>query len=103
MGQSYGMPFGFLRGMLGALCILFAYPWGRSWVRLSRKQERRSRLIAWSLRTIVTAVAVLFRIGFDALSIVVLTLAILSFAAGVYFEWRPKHHEELDKVMFPRQ
>ena len=30
-------------------------------------------------------------------------LAILFFAAGAYYEWRPKHEDELEKVMFPRE
>ena len=97
------MPLGFLRGMLGVLCIAFAQFLGRSYIRLHRGRERKSRTIAWALRTIVTGVAVVWRASFDAVTIVVVVGAILSFAAGAYFEWRPKHQEELDKIMFPQE
>jgi hypothetical protein len=103
IGHIDGMPFGFLRGMLGILCIAFAQFFGRSYIRLNRGRERKSRTIAWALRTIVTGLAVVWRAGFDAVTIVFVSAAVLSFAAGAYFEWRPKHHEELDKVMFPRE
>jgi len=95
------MPFGFLRGFLGVLCVFFAHYFGRSTLRLYQRRERRSRTIAWALRTIVTGLAVAWRLGFDAIAGAVFALSILSFAAGLYFEWRPKHHEELDKIMFP--
>jgi hypothetical protein len=95
------MPFGVLRGFLGVLCIFFAHYFGRSSLRLYQGRERRSRFITWALRTIVTGLAVEWRFGFDAITISVATLSILSFAAGLYLEWRPKRHEELDKVMFP--
>jgi len=97
------MPLGFLRGMLGVLCLAFAQFFGRSYIRLHRGRERKSRTIAWALRTIVTGVAVVWRASFDAVTIVVVVGAILSFAAGAYFEWRPKHQEELDKIMFPQE
>ena len=97
------MPLGFLRSMLGVLCVAFAAFFGRSYVRLRRGPERTSRTIAWALRTTVTGLAVAWSAGFDAVTIAVVSGAILSFAAGAYFEWRPKHHEELDKVMFPRE
>lgn len=95
------MPFGVLRGFLGALCIFFAHYFGRSGLRLYQGRERRSWTIAWALRTIVTGLAAVWRFGFDAITISVAALSILSFATGVYLEWRPKHREELDKIMFP--
>jgi hypothetical protein len=97
------MPLGFLRGMLGVLCIAFAQFFGRSYIRLHRGRERKSRTIAWALRTMVTGLAVVWRASFDAVSIVVVGGAVLSFAAGAYFESRPKHQDDLGKVMFPRE
>ena len=103
MRHIYGMPLGFLRGLLGAFCILFAYSLGRSSIRMVEGRERRSKLLAWTLRTLVTGAAVAFRAGFDTITLVVFALAIASYAGGAYLEWRPKPHEELDKLMFPRE
>jgi hypothetical protein len=97
------MPLGFLRGMLGVLCVAFAQFYGRSFIRLRQGRERKSRTIAWALRTIVTGSAVVWRAGFDAVTIVVVSGAVLSFAAGAYFELRPKRQDDLGKVMFPRE
>jgi hypothetical protein len=97
------MSLGFLRGMLGVFCIAFASFFGRSFIRLRQDRERKSRTIAWALRTVVTGLAVVWRAGFDALTIAVVTGAVFFFAAGGYFEWRPKRHDELDRVMFPRE
>lgn len=88
--------------MIGALCIAFAPAFGRSVILVRKGKERQSRTIAWALRVIVTGAAVAFRVGFDLVTIIVFTLAILAFAAGAYYEWRPRRDEELDKIMFPR-
>ena len=97
------MTFGVIRWILGAFCILFAPALGRSVVRFRQGRERQARLFAWSLRVILTGAAVSFRGGFDRTSIIVYSLAILLFAAGVILESRPKHDDELEKVMFPRE
>jgi hypothetical protein len=90
-----------LRGILGALCVLFAAFLGRSVIRRQEGIERPAILIGWALRVIITGAAVFFRAGFDRISIPTLGLAVLSFLAGAYIESRPKQHEELEKVMFP--
>ncbi|HVP46879.1 MAG TPA: hypothetical protein VMT32_09855 [Bryobacteraceae bacterium] len=99
--HSDGMPVVILRVMMGAFCVLFAYAFGKSAIRFRRGRERRSRTIAWALRTIVTGLAAAWRAGFDLVTLAVVTLAALSFAGGAYVEWRPKHEEELDRIIFP--
>lgn len=96
------MSFALIRWILGVFCIFFAPAFGRSVIRFLQGRERQSRLIAWALRTIVTGAAVSFRGGFDRTTIVVYSLAILCFGAGAWYEWRPRHEDELEKVMFPR-
>jgi hypothetical protein len=101
--QSDGMPIDVLRMMMGVFCVLFSYPLGKSAIRLHRGQERRSRTLAWVLRTVLTGVAASWRAGFDEITVGAFALALLSFAGGAYLEWRPKPQEELDKVMFPHE
>jgi hypothetical protein len=95
------MSFEVIRWILGAFCILFAPAFGRSAVRFQQGREKLPKLIAWALRTLVTGAVVAFRGGFDRTTIIVYSLAILLFAAGAYYEWRPKHEDELEKIMFP--
>jgi hypothetical protein len=87
--------------MMGVFCALFSYSLGKSAIRLSRGRERRSRTVAWTLRTVVTGTAASWRAGFYAITIGAFAVALLCFAGGAYLESRPKHQEELDKVIFP--
>lgn len=89
--------------MMGMFCVLFSYSLGKSAIRLHRGQERRSSTLAWALRTVLTGVAAFWRAGFDEITVGAFALALLSFAGGAYLEWRPKHQEELDKVIFPHE
>lgn len=98
-----GMPFGILRVMMGAFCVLFAYSFGKSVIRIRRGRKRRSRATVWALRTIVTGLAAAWRSGIDLITLGVLALAVLSFAGGAYAEWRPRHQEELDRIIFPNE
>ena len=52
---------------------------------------------------IVTGAAAAWRAGFDIITIAACALAALSFAGGAYLEWRPKHEEELDRIIFPHE
>jgi hypothetical protein len=99
--QSYGMPIGVLRVLMGVFCVLFSYSLGKSAIRLRRGRERRSRTVAWALRTLVTGTAASWRAGFDEITVGAFAVAILSFAGGAYLEGRPRRRDELDKVMFP--
>ena len=85
------------------LFVAFAYLFGRSLIRLSQGRDRKSRTIAAALRAIAAGLAVAWRVGFDALTITVTILAILSFAVGMFVARRPERPEELEKVMFPRE
>lgn len=89
--------------MMGVFCVLFSYALGKSAIRLHRGRERRSRTLVWALRTVLTGVAASWRAGFDEITIAAFTIALLSFAGGAYLEWRPRHQEELDRVMFPHE
>jgi len=97
------MPIGVLRLMMGVFCVLFSFSLGKSAIRLHRGQERRSRTLAWTLRTVLTGVAASWRAGFDEITAGAFALALLSLAGGAYIEWRPRHREELDKVIFPHE
>ena len=101
--QSDGMPIGVLRLMMGVFCVLFSFLLGKSAIRLHRGQERRSRTLAWTLRTVLTGVAASWRAGFDEITVGAFALALLSLAGGAYLEWRPRHREELDKIIFPHE
>jgi hypothetical protein len=89
--------------MMGVFCVLFSYSLGKSAIRLHRGRERRSRTLAWALRTAVTGAAASWRAGFDEITVGALAVALLSLAGGAYLEWRPRHQDELDKVMFPHE
>ncbi len=91
-----------LRGILGILCVLFAYALGKAIERRRRGRVRDSVLIAWGLRTFVTGFGVFWRIGFDALSIAVLVLAVLSGALGFWNEWKPKRQQGQPDSIFPK-
>lgn len=90
-----------LRVIVGVFCVAFAHFFGRSVIRLQRGRERQSRTIAWGLRTIITGAAASWRSWFDLTTVVIWGLAVAALAAGVYDEWRPKHEEDLERIMFP--
>jgi hypothetical protein len=41
-------------------------------------------------------------VGLDGISLGMIVLSLISCAGGIYLEFRPRHHEELEKVIFPR-
>lgn len=104
MRHIEGMPISlhFLRGVLGALSVLFAWQMGRSAVKVRRGTQKQSVLFTWLLRTAVTLGAVCYRM-FDTLSIIVICLDALVFAVGVWRERRPRKQEDLSKAIFPEQ
>lgn len=98
------VPYILLRGLVGLFCVFFAHFFGRSVARRLRSQAKNSQVFAWGLRTTVTALAVLWRVGFDVLSIIVFALAALSAGIGFYGERQPKKEEEdLSQAMFPKE
>jgi hypothetical protein len=94
------MPFASLRVVLGGLCIMFAFFFGRMILRMLRGQARQSTAISWTLRLVVTGAAVIWHAGFDRITIAVYALSLLAMGGGFYLEWRPKYRDELEKVMF---
>lgn len=95
------MSYHLLRLILGVLCVLFAIPFGRSYWRLRNGHEKQSKTIGWGLRTLITGAATSWGAGFDLVTLSVLIGAAVGFGVGCYLEWRPKHEDELEKVMFP--
>ncbi len=94
------IPLDILRVVLGLFCIFFAHYLGRSIVRLRRGLQRPRHLYGWLIRTLITAGAILWRRGFDAISIGAFVLAAASLALGIWDEQRPKKQEDLTKQIF---
>ena len=88
--------------MIGVFCLLFAHMAGRVLVDFRKGRTKQSRLIAWLLRTVVCAAAMIFpRRTVDNVAIVVWLLAAVSFAAGVWAASRSKKEEDLSRSIFP--
>ncbi|HVT93622.1 MAG TPA: hypothetical protein VHD76_12310 [Bryobacteraceae bacterium] len=96
------MPYAPLRIVVGLLCVFFAHFLGRAAVRVKNGRARQATLVSWVLRTFVSGVAVLWHVGLDGISLGMIVLSLISCAGGIYLEFRPRHHEELEKVIFPR-
>ena len=95
------LPTEFLRGVLGLLCVFFAYMAGRSATIVRQGIGKRTRLYGWVIRTVLCGAAVVFRHGVDAVAIGVWTLAALAFAAGMWGASHQKPHEDLTHQIFP--
>ena len=95
------VPIEFLRGVLGVLCVFFAHMAGRAVVAVRTGRGKLSRLYAWILRTVVCAAALVFRHPVDLAAIVLWSLAVLAFAAGLWVASRPRKDEDLTSVIFP--
>lgn len=97
------VPIDLLRGVLGLLCVFFAHWLGRSVARV-RRGERPGGLFRWTVRTVLTGLAVAWRYGMDGIMIAVLIGAAASAALGAWLEWRPPEPEEdLTEQIFPRE
>lgn len=88
--------------ILAALCVLMAFPFGRSVMRRAKGRERQSRMLGWALRTIITGAAVVWR-GIDTISVTMFVLVLLAFGAGLVLERNENHEEHLEKVIFPNE
>ena len=91
----------FLRGVLGMLCVFFAYMAGRSAAAVRQGRSKPGRLYGWILRTIVCGGAVIFRRDFDVVVIAVWALAASAFAAGMWLVLHQKTPEDLTHQIFP--
>lgn len=89
-----------LRVVLGILCVLFAHMLGRSVVQMRRGGRNRA-VFSWTLRTMLTGVAVAWRQGLDGITIAVLAGAAVSAAAGAWLVARPRPEEDLSREIFP--
>jgi hypothetical protein len=92
----------FLRGALGALCVLFAHMAGRSGPAVRSGQQKISRLYAWVLRALVCAIGVALRHPVDPIDIGVWVLSAAAFAAGWWDASRAKKTEDLTRQIFPQ-
>jgi hypothetical protein len=95
------VPFEFLRGVLGVLCVLFAHMAGRSAVAVRRGQQKISRVYGWGLRAAACAVVVALRQSVDVIDIAVWVLAAAAFAAGWWMASRAKPTEDMTRQIFP--
>lgn len=90
-----------LRLLIGLMCIGFAYMLGRNLVlRIPRK--RGTGPASWTLRTLIAAVAVSWRVGIDWLSLLVYGASAVSFSLGIYRARKPpKPPEDLSRLLLP--
>lgn len=95
------MPIEFLRGVLGLMCLFSAYMAGRAGAAVRLGRQKKSRLYAWILRTLVCAGAVAFRREADGTVIVVWVLAAALAGVGAWQENRPVKTEDLTHEIFP--
>ena len=94
--------FEFLRGVLGVLCILFAYMAGKTAAQMHQGTVKISRLYAWVLRAAACGGVLALRHFVDAVAIGVWILAAAAAGAGWWFGSRPSAPpEDLTRQIFP--
>jgi len=91
----------FLRGVLGVLCVMFAFMAGRSAGAVRRGQIKVSRLYAWIIRAGVCAIGVAVRHSLDGIDIGVWVFGAAAFALGWWAVSREKETEDLTRQIFP--
>jgi hypothetical protein len=84
-----------MRVLLGLLAMFFAYELGRAATRLHNAGQPMVRALTWVLRTVVSLGAILWTRGFDVVGVVMMGLAAVSLALGVYVESRPHRSDEV--------
>ena len=97
------VPIEFIRGVLGILCLFFAYMAGKAQAGVRRGRVKLSRFYAWLLRSLVCAAAMGLRHNVDTIAIAVWTLAVTAFAAGIWEASREKKSEDLTDLLFPHE
>ena len=93
--------FEFLRGVLGVLCVLFAYMAGRSAAGVRKGAQKVSKLYGWILRAMACAVVVGIRHPLDAIDILVWVLTLAAAVLGWWSTSREKKDEDLTHEIFP--
>jgi hypothetical protein len=98
-----GVPisFEFLRGVVGVLCILFAFMIGRTAVGLRKGQQKPRRLYAWIVRCGACAAAVAIRHPLDLMGIGVWVVSLAALGLGWWGASREKTEEDLTHQIFP--
>jgi hypothetical protein len=94
------VPFAFLRGLLGVLCVVFAHMAGRTWMGVRKRRVRPARFYGWLLRTAACVAVLAFRNPLNTLTIVVWILAAAAFLAGAWTVSREKPPDDLTSTMF---
>lgn len=94
-GVRPAVPIQFMRVVLGLLAMFFAYALGRTLTRLHNAGQPKVRALTWVLRTVVALGAIVWTRGLDPVGIVLIALAAVSLAVGVYLESRPHESEEI--------
>jgi hypothetical protein len=94
--------FEFLRGVLGVLCILFAYMAGKTAARVHQGTVKISRLYGWVLRAAACGGVLALRHSVDSVAFAVWILAAAAAGAGWWFASRPSvPPEDLTSQIFP--
>ena len=88
-------PLNFLRILLAALSILFAWQLGRVGTEIHARGLPLTKGTTWFLRVLVTTFAIFWVGGFDVITIVTLVLVAIGFGVGVWTEYRPKHDDSI--------
>ncbi len=91
----------FLRGVLGVLCVMFAYMAGRSGAAVRKHQQKVSKLYGWILRTLACAAAVGIRRSIDGIDLGVWVLSVAAAALGWWSVMRERKEEDLTRQIFP--
>ncbi len=91
-----------LRVVVGLMCIGFAHMLGRSVGAKARPARRGTGPLSWSIRTLLAAVALTWRGGFDWLASVAIALSVVAGILGFHIGRKPAPApEDLSKQMFP--
>ena len=93
--------FEFLRGVVGVLCILFAFMVGRTAAAVRKGQQKTKRLYAWVLRCGACAVAVAIRHPLDVMGIGVWVFSVAALGLGWWGSSRVRTEEDLTRQIFP--
>jgi uncharacterized membrane protein len=95
------VPIEFLRGVLGILCLFFAYMAGKTYAGMRKGRVKNSRFYGWLVRTVLCALALALRHNIDTIALGVWILAAGLFALGYWEAQREKPPEDLTGEIFP--
>jgi hypothetical protein len=90
-----------LRAAVALLAVFFAHFLARNWVKLRRGRATTRSVALPGIRLAMALTLIWYMGGLDVFAAVCYLLAGISGALGWWGEWRPKHEDELAKMMFP--